>query len=64
MPTTYTPRSEVSTTYTPRSKPVKYIQLLQDAFDNVEDALLGDIYVYSNSWIATNWTNYIARPTI
>jgi hypothetical protein len=49
MPTTYTARVRPDTTYTARVRPVKYIQLLQDAFDNVEDALLGDIYVYSNS---------------
>jgi hypothetical protein len=49
MTTTYTARVRPDTTYTARVRPVKYIQLLQDAFDNVEDALLGDIYVYSNS---------------
>ena len=64
MTTTYTARVRPDTTYTARVKPVKYIQLLQDAFDNVEDALLGDIYVYSNSWTPVNWTNYTARPAI
>lgn len=64
MSTTYTKRDTVSTTYTPRAKPTKYIQLLQDAFDNVEDALLGDIYVYSNSWTPVGWTTYTPRPTI
>ena len=62
--TTYTERTKPTTTYTERTKPVRYIQLLQDAFDNVEDALLGDIYVYSNSWTPVNWTNYTARPAI
>ncbi|HPC34620.1 MAG TPA: hypothetical protein PLP73_03070 [Candidatus Absconditabacterales bacterium] len=58
MTTTYTARVKPDTTYTARVKPVKYIQLLQDAFDNVEDALLGNIYVYSNTGtpIGTLWT--------
>ncbi len=39
---------------------------LQKSFNDLDkrDALLGNIYVYSNSWIPVNWTNYTARPAI
>lgn len=63
-PTTRTPRDSVSTARTPRVKPVKYIELLQDAFDSVRDLDWNDIYVYSNTWTPIEWTLWTARTPI
>jgi hypothetical protein len=43
-------------TWTPRTKPIKYIQLLQDDVASVEDLDWSDIYVYADSWTIIDWT--------
>jgi len=62
--TTRTGRTTVTTTFLWRVKPIKYIELLQDDFDSVEDLDWGDIYVYADTWIAVSWTEWTWRILI
>lgn len=59
--TTRESRTKPSTEYTTRASPLRYIQLLEDAFDNVRDLDWEDIYVYADSWLPVSWTIRTAR---
>ena len=61
---TWTWRIQPTTAWDTRTKPIKYIQLLQDGVASVRDLDWSDIYVFADSWIIIDWTLWEHRtPT-